>query len=126
MLLEWILNSFRTVVKSSDYLFPVVEIFMKQYQNCCFRLISTETTKSKLSAAFLARVPVDDVWIRAYYPRPRFSVEESLTRHMELADPSMMDNMDSFVYADLELNMRTKKKVLGLVVLLDCQLECLL
>ena len=67
--------------------------------------------KPTLSLAFLSRVPVDDVWIRAHYPRPQFSLEESLVRHKEFADPSMLDNMEGLVYADMELNMKTAKKV---------------
>ena len=32
-------------------------------------------------------------------------------RHKEFADPSMLDNMEGLVYADMELNMKTAKKV---------------
>ena len=31
--------------------------------------------------------------------------------HVEYARPSMLNNMDGYVYADFELDMSTKKKV---------------
>ena len=82
----------------------------------CFRAVNIKDKKPTLSPAFLSRVPVDDVWIRAHYPRPQLSLEESLVRHKEFADPSMLDNMEGFVYADIELNMKTNKKVIRHVV----------
>ena len=82
--------------------------------------------KPTLSLAFLSRVPVDDVWIRAHYPRPQFSLEESLMRHKEFADPSMLDNMEGLVYADMELNMKTAKKVKAFFVPLTFSLWCVL
>ncbi|KAK7502508.1 hypothetical protein BaRGS_00006461 [Batillaria attramentaria] len=62
------------------------------------------------SPVFLSRVPVDDVWIRTYYPQPKFSLEETIIRHKEAADPTMLDNMEGLVYADMELDMKTGKK----------------
>lgn len=63
------------------------------------------------SPVWLSRVPVDDVWIRTYYPRQKYSLEEIIIRHKEYADPTMLDNMEGFIYADMELDMRTSKKV---------------
>lgn len=60
------------------------------------------------------RKPVDDVWIRGRYPPQCHALEECVQRHKEYAHPSMFDNMDGLVYADLELNMSTKKKVCSL------------
>jgi hypothetical protein len=72
-----------------------------------------EKEQVKYSAEFLARVPTDDVWIARHYPpnARRLSLTESLIRHQEHADPSIGDNMDGIVYADMELNMKTSKKV---------------
>jgi len=35
---------------------------------------------------------------------------ECLVRHQEFADPTMLDNMDGFVYAEMELNLKSAKK----------------
>ena len=51
------------------------------------------------------------MWIRDHYPDPRFSLEECLARHKEYAVPVMLDNMNGLVYAEMELNMKTSKKV---------------
>ncbi|XP_025080807.1 39S ribosomal protein L1, mitochondrial-like isoform X2 [Pomacea canaliculata] len=62
------------------------------------------------SPVWLSRVPVDDVWIRSYYPQIKLSIEESIIRHKEYADPTMLDNLEGFIYADMELDMKTTKK----------------
>jgi hypothetical protein len=60
---------------------------------------------------FLQRVPLDDVWIRKYYPPQKYSFHDVLQMHRELALPEMFDNSDGTLIADLELDMSTKKKV---------------
>ncbi|KAK7113391.1 large ribosomal subunit protein uL1m-like [Littorina saxatilis] len=88
------------VAKSSDAWSKVVK----------HKTLTYKDRKAVLSPVFLSRVPVDDVWIRTHYPRPKFPLEECLVRHKEFADPSMLDNMEGLVYADMELNMKTNKK----------------
>ncbi|XP_046584842.1 39S ribosomal protein L1, mitochondrial-like isoform X1 [Haliotis rubra] len=72
--------------------------------------VEKEKDKSKEHPNWINRKPVDDVWIRARYPPHCHTLEECVQRHKEHADPSMFDNMDGLVYADLELNMSTRKK----------------
>ncbi|XP_041363109.1 39S ribosomal protein L1, mitochondrial-like [Gigantopelta aegis] len=70
----------------------------------------TKDTRATETEAWLSRKPVDNVWIRTYYPRPRYSFEEALAMHREYAIPAMLDNAEGVVYADMELNMTTAKK----------------
>jgi hypothetical protein len=59
----------------------------------------------------MARVPADDVWIRAYYPDPRLTFIDAVNRLRQFAAPEMADNMEGTVKLHLTLNMSTKKKV---------------
>ncbi|XP_071106859.1 large ribosomal subunit protein uL1m-like [Haliotis cracherodii] len=72
--------------------------------------LEKEKDKSKEHPNWMNRKPADDVWIRGRYPPQCHALEECVQRHKEYAHPSMFDNMDGLVYADLELNMSTKKK----------------
>ncbi|XP_076460165.1 large ribosomal subunit protein uL1m-like [Babylonia areolata] len=83
---------------------------MERWSKTVKQKFDTVSKVSKYSEAFLSRVPVDDVWIRTHYLRPRFSLEECLDRHKEFAEPCMLDNLEGFVYADMQLDMKTKKK----------------
>ncbi len=56
------------------------------------------------------RVPTDDVWIRSFYPRPRYSILETINMHREAAVPEMLDNYDGIIYLNCTLDFRTKKK----------------
>lgn len=58
----------------------------------------------------LADQPVDDVWIRKFYPTPRFSIEEALSRHQAFAQPAMLNNLKGVIYLDMKLDFSTKKK----------------
>ena len=53
------------------------------------------------------------IWLTETHGPPRCSIEEAITMHMEYADPSMLNNMEGYIYADLKCNMSTKKKVFG-------------
>ena len=61
--------------------------------------------------AYIAQEPVDDVWISTYYPESKYSLEEIIKRHKEYAQPDMFNTQKSRVYLDMNINMRTKKKV---------------
>ncbi len=60
---------------------------------------------------FLSRVPVDDVWIRNFFPKPTFPFSEVIEMHRELAQPAMTDNMEGMLHMEVHLDFRTKKKV---------------
>ena len=62
-------------------------------------------------STILADKPVDDVWIRKFYPPPRFSIEEALQRHQAFAQPAMLNNLKGLIYLDMRLDFTTKKKV---------------
>ena len=62
-------------------------------------------------STILSDRPVDDVWIRKFYPPPRFSIEEALQRHQAFAQPAMLNNMNGLLYLDMRLDLTTKKKV---------------
>ncbi|XP_052071512.1 uncharacterized protein LOC127709874 [Mytilus californianus] len=54
--------------------------------------------------------PLDDVWISTHYPVPEYSLGEIIKRHKEYAQPAMFDQLDSRIYADMEISLRTSKK----------------
>ena len=66
---------------------------------------------------FMSRIPKDDVWLRMYYPPQRHSLVDVIDMHRELACPEMFDNMEGYVNLNIELNMKTNKKVSLLMVL---------
>ncbi|KAL5019280.1 hypothetical protein ScPMuIL_005002 [Solemya velum] len=74
---------------------------------------TSEMSKKSTDAdhpSWVSRRPLDDIWIRMYYPTPVYSIEQTITMHQEFADPTMLDNMDGLIYADMQLDMSTKKK----------------
>ncbi|XP_023933701.1 39S ribosomal protein L1, mitochondrial-like [Lingula anatina] len=60
------------------------------------------------------RIPVDPVWSPRHYPVQfsTHSVEKSLEMHRELADPSMMDDMNKYVYLELRFDTEITKEVM--------------
>lgn len=70
-----------------------------------------KVTLKKESPEFLARKPSDNIWIRSFYPQQSNTLEAAVTKHQEYADPMMLNNMDGLIYADMQLDMKTKKKV---------------
>ncbi|XP_050394346.1 39S ribosomal protein L1, mitochondrial [Patella vulgata] len=69
-----------------------------------------EKKVEKVDKDFLKKVPVDDVWIRKYYPERRYSMADAIHKHRELAQPEMLNNMDGLIYAEMTLDMITTKK----------------
>lgn len=72
------------------------------------RLLPNAAEESKV--AYLADKPLDDVWISKYYPEPKFSFKDIIKRHQEYAQPPMHNTLHCRVYADMDINMRTKKQ----------------
>ncbi|KAK3801976.1 hypothetical protein RRG08_064570 [Elysia crispata] len=72
------------------------------------KALTTMTAVEK--STILADKPVDDVWIRKFYPPPRFSIEEALQRHQAFAQPAMLNNLKGLIYLDMRLDFTTKKK----------------
>ncbi|GAB1609976.1 39S ribosomal protein L1, mitochondrial-like [Argonauta hians] len=64
----------------------------------------------KMSAEFATKVPTDNIWIHKFYPPQSLTIHQAVTRHGCYARREMLDNEDGFVYADMTLNMETKKK----------------
>ncbi|CAG2217463.1 MRPL1 [Mytilus edulis] len=54
--------------------------------------------------------PLDDVWISTHYPVPEYPLAEIIKRHKEYAQPAMFNQLDSRIYADMEISLRTSKK----------------
>ncbi|KAJ8298818.1 hypothetical protein KUTeg_022878 [Tegillarca granosa] len=54
--------------------------------------------------------PVEDVYIQAYYKSPEYTLTEIVTMHSETLQPAMMNSMNSMLYAEMKLDLRTKKK----------------
>ncbi|ELT96464.1 hypothetical protein CAPTEDRAFT_190708 [Capitella teleta] len=69
-----------------------------------------EIIDKESDAELMARVPADDVWIRAYYPDPRLSFPDAVNQLRQFACPEMLDNMDGTIQLHLTLNVSTKKK----------------
>lgn len=74
-------------------------------------------TRSKVLSAhvqdestIIAEAPVDNVWVRKFYPKPKFSIEEALKRHKAFAQPAMLNNLKGIVYLDMRLDCSTSKK----------------
>ncbi|CAF0986044.1 unnamed protein product [Didymodactylos carnosus] len=59
---------------------------------------------------FAKRKPVDRVWLVNEYPTQYWPVETAIKWHAEMAQPAMLNSMDSFVWAKLRLDMTTSKK----------------
>lgn len=66
----------------------------------------------KLDKNFLQRKIVDPVWLMKEYKPQVISIEEAIKCHLELAQESMLNNMNGFMFARFILDMNTKKKVL--------------
>lgn len=71
-----------------------------------------KVVSKQLEERFLARVPLDDVWLTAHYPPLQLSFNEAIERHAELvASPDMLNKPNAMVILEAWLNMKTKKKV---------------
>ena len=55
--------------------------------------------------------PKYNIWLTKEHGIPTCTIEEALSMHMEYADPAMLNNLNGYVYADMEFDMTTKKKV---------------
>lgn len=84
---------------------------VKKHSIHFFYFSSLKVTPRKESPEFLARKPSDNIWIRSFYPQQSNTLEAAVTKHKEYADPMMLNNMDGLIYADMQLDMKTKKKV---------------
>lgn len=74
---------------------------------------NTETVSSQETLAKVKiydRDPVDDVYIQAYYRTPVYPLNEIITMHSETLQPAMMNKMNAVLYADMKLDLKTKKK----------------
>lgn len=110
MFTSWTCLLVKLYFRSSSF---IVSVFF-----CCFfREVVVKDPRRTNSPVWLSRVPVDDVWIRSYYPQIKLSIEECIIRHKEYADPTMLDNLEGFIYADMELDMKTTKKVKNILCL---------
>ena len=56
-------------------------------------------------------MPGDDVWIRSFYPTPKYDLSSAIEMHRELAMPEMCDNLEGLIYFNAKLDMTTSKKV---------------
>lgn len=54
--------------------------------------------------------PKYNIWLTKEHGFPSCTIEDALTMHMEYADPAMLNNLNGYVYADMEFDMTTKKK----------------
>ncbi|VDP01071.1 unnamed protein product [Soboliphyme baturini] len=54
--------------------------------------------------------PADDVWLKAAYVRPVYSIAEAIEMHRELQHPTMFNNVAAPVVLRLDLNMELEKK----------------
>ncbi|UJR38323.1 hypothetical protein I4U23_030993 [Adineta vaga] len=59
---------------------------------------------------FAKRKPVDKVWLVKEYPVRPWPLGQVLQWHREMAQPKMLNSMDSFLWARLKLDMTTAKK----------------
>lgn len=60
--------------------------------------------------AVLPPAPVDDVYFFEKYRKKRFSIEEILDLHRQIAHPDVLNQPDSLVTATIELNLKMKIK----------------
>ncbi|XP_029652162.1 39S ribosomal protein L1, mitochondrial [Octopus sinensis] len=69
-----------------------------------------KVVKRKINPEFEARCPTDNIWLHKYYPIQKLTLDLAIMRHKAYAHPMMLNNLDGLLYADMELNMETKKK----------------
>ena len=67
----------------------------------------------EVSKELEARQVTDPVWLMTDYKPQPFKLEEAIKFHMELAQDTMLNNMNGFLFARVLLDMSTKKKVMG-------------
>ncbi|XP_014774951.1 39S ribosomal protein L1, mitochondrial [Octopus bimaculoides] len=73
-------------------------------------LQTKKVVKRKINPEFEARYPTDNIWLHKHYPVQKLALEVAIMKHKAYADPMMLNNLDGLLYADMELNMETKKK----------------
>ncbi|ESO87114.1 hypothetical protein LOTGIDRAFT_229272 [Lottia gigantea] len=66
--------------------------------------------KKQKEKKYLGDVPQEDVWLHAHYPLQRYSLQTCITRHRELAQPAMLNNLDGLVYFEASLDLHSTKK----------------
>jgi len=59
---------------------------------------------------WLAKKPVDDVWITKYYPEKVYDIDTIVKMHRQVNHPTMLDNPDGDVFVTLSLNMAGVKQ----------------
>jgi len=58
---------------------------------------------------WLAKRPVDDVWLQKHYPERTFELEKIVEMNRQANHPSMLDNPDGDVMVELSLNLQGLK-----------------
>lgn len=58
---------------------------------------------------WLAKKPVDDVWLAKHYPERVFALDKIVEMNRQANDPSMLDNPDGDLMVELSLNMQGLK-----------------
>lgn len=71
----------------------------------CFR----ESKKKK----YLNEKPEYDIYVMEDYPPQKYTFEQCVEMHKEAAQPAMANTLHMQVYADIELNFNTTKKVIS-------------
>ncbi|XP_060063429.1 large ribosomal subunit protein uL1-like [Ylistrum balloti] len=82
----------------------------KKAKKRIFTAPEMEYITSPLLSTHLGKVPTDNVWFMSDYPEPYFTLEEALQRHQLMAQPSIYNYSDSYVYANVALNSWTKRE----------------
>jgi len=60
-------------------------------------------------ARWIAKRPVDDVWLQKYYPEGVFALDKIVEMNRQANHPTMLDNPDGDVMVELKLNMKGAK-----------------
>ena len=87
----------------------MIDFYNKFYEFISFRSKNMEADVV-YDDEFTKRKPVDKVWLVKEYPVQSWPLETVLQWHREMAQPKMLNSMDSFVWARLKLDMTTSKK----------------
>lgn len=91
---------------------PVLFCFSTAQPLTIFDFCLREPKKKK----YLQEKPEYDIYVMEDYPPQKYTFEQCVEMHKEAAQPAMANTLHVQVYADIELNFNTTKKVISNIV----------
>ncbi|XP_033741616.1 50S ribosomal protein L1-like [Pecten maximus] len=82
----------------------------KKIRKRVFNVPEMEYIKSPRLSTHLGIAPTDNVWFTSDYPEPYFTFDEAVNRHKLMAQPSIYDYLDNYVFVDMVLSSWTNRE----------------